>query len=151
MARILKSWLPVLVWMCLIFAGSTDQGSAGNTSGFVEPFLRWLMPQLSQEGIDRLHFLIRKCGHLTEYAILGALALRALAPASTEAGAKRRWKIAALALAIAALYAASDEFHQRFVPSRGASFEDVLLDACGASAGIAALLLFRKRNDKNES
>jgi VanZ family protein len=150
-ARWLKSWLPLLLWMGLIFYGSTDRGSAGHTMGFVEPFLRWLMPRLSDASIDRLHFLIRKSAHITEYAILGGLALRAIAASRPGSFTGNRWRIAGAALVLAALYAASDEFHQSFVPSRGASVEDVCIDAVGASVGIGLVLLWRKRHDKTES
>lgn len=149
--RRLSSWLPLLFWMGLIFLGSTDHGSAGHTSGFIEPLLHWLLPWASQDAIESIHFLIRKSAHITEYAILGGLALRAIAPRQPRAFAEKRWKLAAAALVIAALYAASDEFHQSFVPSRGASVHDVLIDTCGACLGIGALLLWRKRHDKNES
>jgi VanZ family protein len=151
MARWLKSWLPVFVWMGLIFLGSTDQGSHTHTAGFIEPLLRWLMPHASRETIDRIHFGIRKCAHITEYSILGGLALRALAPKSAAVFAEKQWKIVGLALAVAALYAASDEFHQSFVPSRGASVVDVLIDTCGACIGIAVVLFWRMRHDKKES
>jgi VanZ family protein len=150
-ARWLTSWLPVLLWMGLIFFGSTDRGSAGHTMGFIEPFLRWLMPRLSDASIDRLHFLIRKCAHITEYAILGGLAMRAIAAHCKGCFAGNRWRIAGGALVVAALYAASDEYHQSFVPSRGASVDDVCIDAFGASVGIGIVLLWRKRHDKKES
>ena len=39
-----------------------------------------------------------------------------------------RWSEAGLVLALVALYAASDEFHQTFVPSRQGCVRDVLLD-----------------------
>jgi VanZ family protein len=37
----------------------------------------------------------------------------------------------------AALYAATDETHQIFVPGRNASVRDVLLDTFGAGLGLA--------------
>jgi VanZ family protein len=150
-ARWLKSWLPLIVWMGLIFIGSTDTGSAGHTSGFIEPLLRWLLPSLSYESIDSIHFSIRKCAHITEYAVLGGLVLRAIAPNHSVSFAEKRWRIAGTAFAVAALYAASDEYHQSFVPTRGASVRDVFIDACGACVGIGAVLLWRKRHDKKES
>jgi VanZ family protein len=150
-ARWLKSWFPLILWMGLIFLGSTDHGSATHTSGFIEPLLHWLMPGLSLESIDRIHFFIRKCAHITEYAVLGGLALRAIAPNHAVSFAEKRWRIAGTALAVAALYAASDEYHQSFVPSRGASVHDVLIDTCGACIGIGLVLLWRKRHDKSES
>jgi VanZ family protein len=150
-SRWLTSWLPLFLWMGLIFLASTDRGSAGHTSGFIEPLLHWLMPGLSGESIGRIHFLIRKCAHLTEYAVLGALALRAIAPRHSVSFAERRWRIAGAALGMAALYAASDEYHQSFVPSRGASVHDVFIDTCGACIGICVLLLWRKRHDKKKT
>ena len=40
--------------------------------------------------------------------------------------------------AIAAAYAATDEFHQLFVPGRSGQLSDVILDSAGALAGVAA-------------
>ena len=42
-----------------------------------------------------------------------------------------------LGLAVAAAFAASDEFHQSFVPTRSASVHDVMLDVFGAIVGLA--------------
>ena len=39
----------------------------------------------------------------------------------------------------AALYAATDEVHQLFVPGRSGQVSDVLLDSAGAIAGLALL------------
>lgn len=41
-----------------------------------------------------------------------------------------------VSLVIAAVYAASDEWHQSFVADRSAEWSDVLLDSCGALTGI---------------
>jgi VanZ family protein len=46
---------------------------------------------------------------------------------------------AGLALGLAAPYAATDEFHQTFVPSRQGSVWDVLLDTGGACVGLIIL------------
>jgi len=53
-----------------------------------------------------------------------------------------QWADALIAVAVAGVYAASDELHQYFVPSRGASIADVLLDTTGAAVGILALWAF---------
>jgi VanZ family protein len=42
-------------------------------------------------------------------------------------------------VACCAVYAGSDELHQLFVSSRQASVVDVMIDTCGASAGLLAL------------
>ncbi len=137
-------WLLSVVWMALIFIGSTDRLSAAHTSHFVEPFLRWLFHgSLSDQQIDEIHFLIRKTGHLCEYAVLCVLFWWALFSPQKDAStppARPWWHRAAGAVALATCFAASDEFHQSFVPTRGASVEDVLLDAVGATVGITFFL-----------
>lgn len=54
-------------------------------------------------------------------------------------GARRKFlKRMLLPWLIAALYAASDEIHQLFVPGRSGQLSDVILDSAGALAGVAA-------------
>ena len=77
MGSFFKYWLPVLIWLGLIFASSSDALSAEQTSRFLVPFLRWLDPQISFATIAAIHFALRKLGHLTEYAIFAALTLQA--------------------------------------------------------------------------
>src|SRR5713226_7635170 len=76
--RFVNCWVPVIAWMALIFAGSTDALSAEQTSRFLVPFLRWLDPQISIATIAAIHFTLRKLGHLMEYGILAALLWRGL-------------------------------------------------------------------------
>src|ERR1700737_1319963 len=64
---LVSKWVPVIAWMVLIFAGSTDALSAEQTSRFLVPFLRWLNPEISVATIAAIHFALRKLGHLTEY------------------------------------------------------------------------------------
>jgi VanZ family protein len=75
---LLKYWAPVIAWMLLIFVASGDLMSAEHTSRFLIPFLRWLKPDISPEALAQIHFLVRKLGHITEYAILAMLFWRAL-------------------------------------------------------------------------
>jgi VanZ family protein len=133
----LKSWLPVLAWMGFIFIGSTDLLSAEHTSRFVGPFLRWFAPDISDATIASVQLVVRKCAHLTEYAILAALLYRAFRV--------HRERVLALAFVVAAIYAALDEFHQSFVASRTASAWDVTIDCIGALVGLALYSLFRTR------
>src|SRR5262252_509087 len=67
---------PPLAWAVLIFIGSGNVLSAEHTS-IVLPILKWLFPSASPQFLSTTHFLIRKAGHLTEYAILASLAARA--------------------------------------------------------------------------
>ena len=118
--------------MLLIFIASTDLMSAQHTSRFIGPFLRWLIPDISLEGITAVQFAVRKAAHVTEYGILAFLLARALHRGTGAFG----WRKGGIALAIAAGYAALDEYHQSFVASRTGSPRDVLIDASGAALGI---------------
>jgi VanZ family protein len=72
--------------------------------------------------------------HVLEYAVLGALMLRALARA-TWAGVTVSTTLLAFLLSVA--YAATDELHQSFVPGRAAELLDLASDAAGAAAAAA--------------
>ena len=130
--------------MALIFAMSTSLGGANHTSRLIEPILRWLLPHASAETIGRLHFLIRKSGHLSEYAVLALLVLRAARLSLQPLVTGWSWRATAAALAISASYAATDEFHQSFVPGRTASLADVGIDTAGAVAALALAALRKK-------
>ena len=139
----LKSWLPVIAWMVFIFVGSTDLLSAAHTSRFIGPFLRWFSPDVSDATIASVQIVVRKCGHLTEYAILAALLYRALR--------RHRDRVLIISFIVAALYAALDEFHQSFVASRTGSPWDVTIDCIGAAIGLAIFSLVRNRKLKIEN
>ena len=64
--------------------------------------------------------------------------------APERSGGGWRWDEAGLALAIVFLYAASDELHQAFVPTRTALVSDVFIDTAGGAAGLLALWLARR-------
>ena len=49
-----------------------------------------------------------------------------------------------ISLIVGFLYASSDEFHQYFIPGRGAMVTDVLIDTLGVSFGIALVLTIKK-------
>jgi VanZ family protein len=119
--QIIRRWGPVIVWMAVIFALSAQS----------------TLPR----GPDPiLEVIMRKLAHFSEYALLAALALRALGSPWTRARGVQ-------ALAIAVGYAISDEFHQSFVPLRTPAPTDVVIDAAGAlcSLVICTLWLTRRR------
>lgn len=70
--------------------------------------------------------------HLIEYAGFGALMCRALAMGGE--GLSPRAAVLAAAL-LGAIYGASDELHQAFVPNRDSSLFDLLADIGGATLG----------------
>lgn len=136
---LIRYWLPVLVWMWLIFSASGDRMSFQHSSRIIGPFVHWLLPHLSDEAIHDLVVIVRKCAHLAEYAVLALLFWRALRKTKGPEFPRWRWPVAGLVLALVALYAASDEFHQTFVPSREGCVTDVLLDTAGGALGLLCL------------
>ncbi len=91
----------------------------------------------AQPGVEELsdfEVFLRKVAHATEYALLTAGWCWALAPVLGR-------RALPAAVAIAFLYACSDEFHQTFVDGRNGSPVDVAIDSIGIA--IAALLIDR--------
>src|SRR5438270_1862674 len=132
-SKFLKYWLPIVIWLILIFVGSTDLMSAEHTSRIIGPILRWLHPGISPARIEQVQFVIRKTAHVSEYAVLSLLIFRAVANTTRQA---RLAGAALVTLLISAAFAASDEFHQSFVPSRTSSVRDVMIDIIGAILGM---------------
>jgi len=140
--RRLSRYGPLIIWAALIFIGSSNLLSASNTSMFLVRPLHWLLPQASDQTLRVLHFIARKAGHFTEYAILALLAARAFRTSSREL-LRSRWFWTALFLVVA--YSLADEFHQSFVPSRTASIYDSMIDTLGGLTALTMLALKTRR------
>jgi VanZ family protein len=143
LGRLFKYWLPLILWMALIFSASTKLGAPDNTSYFFRPLMYWLFPHLPEEQFESIHYFVRKTAHFVEYTILGLLAWRVLRldPAFGVFSLRRKcW----FALLFCLLYASTDEFHQRFVPTRQPAVHDVIIDTCGAGFGLLVALGFRQ-------
>jgi len=50
-----------------------------------------------------------------------------------------------------AAYSLSDEFHQKFVPTRGASIQDSMIDTVGGLIGLVLVWLWQRRAKKNKT
>src|SRR5437870_11216842 len=146
MKSFLKYWLPLLIWLGVIFLGSTELLSAEYTSRFITPFLLWLKPGMSPQTIWVILVAVRKCAHVIEYAVLALLLWRALRN-TPVLGAKMLVVFGAVMLGCA-LFAASDEFHQTFIKSRTPSVRDVLLDIAGAILGLLVGASLARRDPK---
>lgn len=131
-------WLPVAVWMVVIFSASSDSHSFEHSSRILAPVLRWLFPRLSDDAVHQWVIIARKGAHLTEYAILAILLVRALRGLGGSDPPHWSWRQAGGAVLLVALYASSDEFHQIFVPTREASVRDVIIDTIGGMIGLLA-------------
>ena len=95
----------------------------------------WLSSMSSDEEARPLWDLIlRKLGHFSGYAALATLWIWAL---------RRSFRHAIpISVAISLVYAASDEYHQTFVPGRTGTPIDVAIDA----AGIALVVWLVRRS-----
>jgi VanZ family protein len=137
----LKYWLPVLVWMALIFTASSDTHSFQRSSRIIAPLLYWLFPHIAADTVDWVVLIARKCAHFAEYSVFALLLWRAIRRPQKNRPRPWNWLEARLTLLIVALYAASDEFHQVFVPTRTPAMHDVMIDTLGGAAGLFALWL----------
>lgn len=142
--RVLRAFWPVLLWMAFVFYMSTDLGASDHSSRILVPLLRFFIPDITPNTIETVHFFARKAGHVAEYAVLALLTLRALRILREIPPHRWSWSLAFTAVAIAAAYAVTDELHQWFVPSRGPSLLDVLIDSCGAVLGILAAFVWKR-------
>ncbi len=127
----LRAWLAVVAWAGLISVFSSAWFSGEHTGGFLLPLLHVLLPGAAPEHLLALHAGIRKSAHVIEYVVLGVLLVRALREEGLRGAA-----VAATAVTLGVGYAALDETHQAFVPSRTASAGDVVVDAVGVLAGV---------------
>ena len=130
-------WLPPVAWMAVVLGLSSEAASAEQTSRFLLPFLRWLLPGAAPEQIAALHGLTRIAGHVVEYAILALLWFRAFRRGRGLGPRASAW----LALAPSLAWAVVDEWHQSGLRARTGSALDVALDAAGAvgALGVARL------------
>ena len=101
-STLLTVWLPIVAWGALIFTLSS-------------------IPSLHTD-LGTWDLILRKCAHVTEYAILAFLLRRAMSTGP--------------AFVVALAYAASDEYHQTFVVGREGSPRDVAIDSIGIVVGL---------------
>jgi VanZ family protein len=118
MAQKLVLWLPVLVWMAVIFTFS-----ALSINGPAE--FSWL------------DFIFKKSAHVTEYAILYFLVWRA----ASNQGRFNTTRVLISSLIFSLVYSLSDEWHQTLTPGREGTLRDVGFDTLGM---LLALNFLRK-------
>jgi VanZ family protein len=129
------TWVPVFCGIAVICMESTNKMGAAQTG----LWLRQLFGLYGHSGsavVELLNHYLRKGGHFTGYGLLGlfftsgwfSVLRRKVAGSWTNL----RFRAGALGVASTLLVASADEIHQIFLPSRGASVWDVLLDTTGA-------------------
>jgi VanZ family protein len=130
--------------MVVIFGASTNLGAPSNTSHFFRPLLHWLFPSSTEKQFDLIHHVVRKTAHFVEYAVLGVLVWRAVhfdRAFGSYSPRRQFW----FALLCCMFFASTDEFHQKFVPTREPAVQDVLLDTCGSGFGLLVIWGWRWR------
>lgn len=132
------SWALVAVLAAFIFWMSAKDGTTLDTnSGIFSIVKAWLAEtaqNLFGHKVD-----VSPVGHFCEFFAFGAALANAL-----------RWHLPVdravlLAIALASLYGASDEFHQLFVPQRSCDAADWAVDTVAAALGALLAYLFLKR------
>ena len=134
-AHLILSWVIVALWAAVIFFMSAHTGSDFDGTGPLAAIKRWLVGLAAPVfGPD----IVNVAAHFTEYLVFGGLLVLA---------ARRTWpalgwgKLALVVIALASLYAVTDEFHQSFVPGRVCDPADWLTDTLGAALGASAAVL----------
>ncbi len=131
-------WSLVILTMCAIFFFSHQSGEVSsqlsdNVINIVED--TQTLKEEPNQYIKVTRF-VRKSAHILIYTALGFFLMGALSLY------KGKWYVhSLLAVIIGTLYAASDEWHQTFIPNRLGSLYDVKIDFFGVVAGVLIMLL----------
>ncbi len=140
--------------LTLIKLESTDTMSGAHTADQLRQLLHLIGVHLSARRLELLNLVVRKCGHMLGYGMLGFCWLLLLRGTywlqhdysrSLNGGVQVRriwWRPewAVLAVLFTFLVAASDELHQMSIPSRSGSWRDVALDT---TAALLVVMLVR--------
>jgi VanZ family protein len=135
---LIQYWLPLILWLTVIFFFSTDAFSADKTGGIIIPILKFLFPSLTISELSFWHGVIRKLGHITEYFILAVFAYRSLR--RVQAADLMQAKLRTIGFVFAA--AVFDELHQRATLFRTASPMDVGYDCFGAVFALSVITVY---------
>ena len=145
-----------LVWMFRIYGFSAETGSvSGGKSMNIASVIEKIFASLTggsfsydkEAVIFEISHIIRKSAHVVAFLILAMLLFLLI---ESILGKKKLFS----PVFFTVLCAASDEFHQSFVPGRGPSINDVGIDSAGALIGVMLAFLIlthlRKKSGKTE-
>lgn len=153
--RILST-IPALIIMIVIFCFSHQEAAESSklSGGIIENIfsLNERLFALELPTAERIYWLelletiLRKATHMAEYGLL-AIAVSY----SFYVYDKRGFPLIIWSEVVAVLYAATDEFHQLFIPGRSGQVTDILIDGIGALIGCLLFIIFKKnQNLKNK-
>lgn len=157
MKKFLVYWLPVIVWMALIFYSSSQPYDQQDIRPFLSSTfnLSWVstlfsfvsfqyagseisVAALGETGF--LEFFIRKAAHFFVYFVLGILFYRAFLHTL-----RKKNHLFIISLYATILYAATDEFHQSLTINRTPLIQDVLIDLSGGLFGLLCISFIRSK------
>lgn len=116
MAQKLRLWLPVIIWMGVIYGFSALQINH-------EAQFSW--------G----DFILKKTAHVSEYALLYFLVWRAGSHEGRNVGVK----VFVISFIVSFIYALTDEWHQTLTPGREGTMRDVGFDTLGLLLSLSWL------------
>jgi VanZ family protein len=140
--------LLIIAWMGFIFALSAQHAEESTklSNSFMDSIFRVLIPgfsSLSEADQDlklaMMAGVVRKTAHFMIYAILGFLIRAYFSLTDYKNLAKNL-----VPVAIAFIYATTDEIHQALVPGRSCEIRDIFIDTIGAALGILIFILMKK-------
>jgi len=135
--RSILAWAAVVLWMVVIFLFSNQSSDdSGQLSyGIAEKLILLINSQASREVVSQAEASLRILAHGCSFFILAILISWSFTEIAVE-----DIRNALLTFVISALYAASDEIHQSFVPGRASQWSDFFIDAAGI---ILAILIYQ--------
>lgn len=149
--RKLFSHLLLVVWMLVIFCFSAQPGEdSADLSGKVSHIFMQVWNWIFGLGWDEVKVLemtaiwdypIRKLVHMTEFGILSMLVFLVIQYYEQIDAGRKQYMCAWIG---SVMYAASDEFHQLFVPDRSGNLFDVGVDACGVTIALTLIYMIRR-------
>ena len=149
------SFVPAILMMFLIYSFSAQSGEvSGDLSYKISYTIVETKNEVLNEGkgydelsyeADSIHYYVRKAAHMTEYAIFSIFVMIALIVDGIKGV-----RIPVISAVIAIAFAATDEFHQTFVPGRYGCVLDVLIDAAGSIIGLIVVYIIYKNMCKHK-
>lgn len=136
--------LLLLTTFAIIFKFSSQiaEESDGVSNGVLRkiidifPYTKGLSEEIKIKMVEYGNPIIRKLAHFSIYALVGVWIMSFIS--TFDMRLYKKWIISML---VGVMYAASDEFHQSFVPGRGPSIVDVGIDSLGVLTGILVVLI----------
>lgn len=150
-------WLSLLaviaVMAAIFFFSAQTEDESSDTSGvLVKLYIELFVPDFDEmdaveqaAALHRITHTIRKLAHFTEYAVLGFFLTLHIGQLRQKLDCRAGlwWSII-----IGVVYAASDEFHQYFVPGRSPGIKDICIDSLGVLTGFVIMFCIMEMNRK---